>query len=173
MLCTACQAEIAEPGRFCPACAAPLPPEDAETVAVARRQKPPSSSSRSADDGRFPPGSLLLDRYRVISLVGRGGVAEVYRASDLRLNQPVALKFLPEATARRPGLMLRFGILPGTLIVLISVAMVGTSPLTSDLSAWYASRGLIVVGLTLALAIWSFGHALGGRKVFKDGFLDG
>jgi hypothetical protein len=30
-----------------------------------------------------------------------------------------------------------------------------------------------MVGLTLALAIWSFRHALGGRKVLKDDFLDG
>ena len=71
-------------------------------------RRPPSSSSGSADDGRFPPGSLLVDRYRVISLAGRGGMGEVYRASDLTLNQPVALKFLPEATANRPGLLERF-----------------------------------------------------------------
>jgi serine/threonine protein kinase len=49
-----------------------------------------------------------VDRYRVISLAGRGGMGEVYRASDLTLNQPVALKFLPEATASRPGLLERF-----------------------------------------------------------------
>ena len=66
---------------------------------------------------------------------------------------------------------LRFGILPGTLIVVIST-LVGTVPLTSDLSAWYASRGLVMVALTLALPIWSFRNALGGRKVLKDGFLE-
>src|ERR1019366_5327448 len=38
------------------------------------------------------------------------------------------------------------------------------APLTSDLSASYASNGLIVVTLALALAVWSFRHALGGRK---------
>jgi len=68
--------------------------------------------------------------------------------------------------------MLRFGILHGTLILLIST-LVGTLPLTSDVSAWYAGRGLIAVGLTLALAIWSFRHALGGRKVLEGDFLDG
>ena len=108
MRCAACHAEITEPGRFCPACAAPLVPEDAATAAAARRQKPPSSPSGSSEDGRFPPGSLLVNRYRVISLVGRGGMGEVYRASDLTLNQPVALKFLPAATAGRPDLLERF-----------------------------------------------------------------
>jgi hypothetical protein len=68
--------------------------------------------------------------------------------------------------------MLRFGILPGTLFLAIS-ALVSWSPLTSDFSAWYASRGLFIVALTLALAIWSFRHTLGGRKVLADSFLDG
>jgi serine/threonine-protein kinase len=43
---------------------------------------------------RFPPGALLLDRYRIISVQGKGGMGEVYRADDLRLRQQVALKFL-------------------------------------------------------------------------------
>ena len=66
---------------------------------------------------------------------------------------------------------LRFGILPGTLIVIFRT-LVGTLPLTSDFSAWYASRGLTAVALTLVLAVWSFRHALGGRKVLSERFLD-
>ena len=108
MRCASCHAEINDPARFCPACAAPLNPDAAATAAAARPQRPPSSSSASSEDGRFPPGSLLIDRYRVISLVGRGGMGEVYRASDLTLNQPVALKFLPQSTAGRPDLLERF-----------------------------------------------------------------
>ena len=67
--------------------------------------------------------------------------------------------------------MIRFGILPLTLVLLLQI--VGSqAPLTSDLSAWYASKGLIVVALILALAVWSFRNALGGRKVLKGDFLD-
>ncbi|MGA8577997.1 MAG: hypothetical protein WB579_04915, partial [Bryobacteraceae bacterium] len=67
--------------------------------------------------------------------------------------------------------MTRFGILPFTLMILLR-DVGSAAPLTSDLSAWYASKGLIVVALILALAMWSFHDALGGRKVIQADFLE-
>jgi len=67
-----------------------------------------SSHPADFDEGRFPPGTMLAERYRILGRLGKGGMGEVYRANDLRLGQTVALKFLPETTSRDPAMLARF-----------------------------------------------------------------
>ena len=50
---------------------------------------------------------MLGDRYRIVALLGRGGMGEVYRADDLTVGQPVALKFLPPRFANDPDRLAR------------------------------------------------------------------
>ncbi|MBX2803131.1 MAG: serine/threonine protein kinase [Myxococcales bacterium] len=49
--------------------------------------------------GETPLGVVIDDRYRVISLAGRGGVGVVYKAEDTRLNQVVAVKMLSNTSS--------------------------------------------------------------------------
>jgi serine/threonine-protein kinase len=45
----------------------------------------------------FAPGTVLLERYRIVSALGTGAMGTVYRAEDQVLGQEVALKFLAPA----------------------------------------------------------------------------
>jgi Protein kinase domain/zinc-ribbon domain len=76
------------------------------------RSSPPSNPALTSSDpiggGRFAPGTIVADRYRIVALLGRGGMGEVYRAEDLRLSQVLAIKFLPEALSRDEGVLARF-----------------------------------------------------------------
>jgi hypothetical protein len=68
----------------------------------------PLTSSDAIGGGRFAPGKIIAERYRVVALAGRGGMGEVYRAEDLRLSQVVAIKFLPQEVSEDVSALARF-----------------------------------------------------------------
>jgi serine/threonine-protein kinase len=59
----------------------------------------------SADWG---PGTVILGRYRLDSLLGRGGMGSVWRAEHLQLRSPVAVKLLDSAISGSDQMLARF-----------------------------------------------------------------
>jgi serine/threonine-protein kinase len=98
--CPVCKSELN--GSVCPTCSA----GDATRTSVsASGTLTPLPEPRAP---RFQPGALLAARYRIVTLLGRGGMGEVYRADDLSLGQSVALKFLPVGLEDHPEAIARF-----------------------------------------------------------------
>src|SRR5262245_48418582 len=53
------------------------------------------------------PGTRV-ESYEIVAAVGAGGMGEVFRARDTKLNRDVAIKVLPESVATDPERLTRF-----------------------------------------------------------------
>jgi serine/threonine protein kinase len=80
---------------------------DVEEMLAAHQRPGPFSGSASLGRAALAPGTRL-GPYEVISLLGAGGMGQVYRARDTRLSRTVAIKVLAPELAQAPQFHKRF-----------------------------------------------------------------
>ncbi|HMA95974.1 MAG TPA: serine/threonine-protein kinase, partial [Polyangiaceae bacterium] len=61
-----------------------------------------------ASVGEFQPGSVLVGKYRVVRVIGQGGMGVVVAAIHIELDTPVAIKFLLPEARNEPEVVARF-----------------------------------------------------------------
>ncbi len=91
--CATCKEEVQADAAVCPSCGA-------------------APAASAAPDGATPGdpyvGRTVAQKYKVHQLLDRGGMGQVYKATDLRLDRPVALKMLNAALLADPTVVQRF-----------------------------------------------------------------
>ncbi len=97
--CPECKSENTADSRFCKTCGA----------SMGRKEESPSlTKTLMSTQAPSEVGKLIAGRYRVLSSLGRGGMGEVYKVHDIKLEEDMALKLLRPEIANDPAIIQRF-----------------------------------------------------------------
>ena len=94
MFCNRCGAVNVDDSLFCSDCGGPI------TSSTSGKK---SASGARATEFTLPIGSILANRYRILEILGEGGMGCVYLAEDQQLETRVAIKVLRDVLSRDPG----------------------------------------------------------------------
>src|SRR4051812_9694367 len=116
-VCPRCRTSFDQPCRFCAECGADM--THASPLEAAQRAEAsagPASDGREldvvdrrlSDSNRAWLGKVVDGRYRVLEVIGRGGMGVVYRVEHLRMGKIAAMKVLHRDLAHDPEIVQRF-----------------------------------------------------------------
>jgi len=95
--CPKCHSDNTDSARFCSNCATPLPSQE---VSVTKTLEAPTR--------KLALGSIFAERYEILEELGKGGMGEVYRVKDEKLDEEIALKVLKPEIAVDKNIIERF-----------------------------------------------------------------
>ena len=97
MKCPKCHSDNTDTARFCSNCATSL--------TAAEEVRPSFTRTLETPIEELTRGTLFADRYKIIDVLGKGGMGKVFSAEDTEIKEKIALKLIkPEISSdkKRP-----------------------------------------------------------------------